>query len=721
MSFRKLYLLLATLLVIWGSGINQASASPVLIKLQLKEQSDYQKAEALNVSAYHRFDNLFIAEFKKSELKVLQDVGLSYEIIDEEPWTECYYVISESPRCEKVDLSQYGKILLQSENLHFLKISDQGAQNLAGKGYNIIKVFRHDIPLKYKCVPEELRKPVGYDPGIDSLLSLISVDSLYAWTLRMQNFQTRHSYSDSIHAARQWIFDKFVSFGIDSVWFHHFYHHADDYNVVATVEGTNMPDIVIVVGGHYDSAVYGTGTNPYVWAPGADDNASGTVATMEIARIITQNPLPVTVIFIAFGQEEQGLIGSYHFAEYLYDQETYLELMLNADMIGHSVDADTDVAVKGASSAIHFVEIMMDMANTYTYLKPYYGGQSWSSDNYSFYQWGYDALRAQEGDFFGAIHTNYDIVDSLDFEYMREVVKMELATLITAASPYSVEGPWLIYRSHQIDDSGGNANAVINPGETNIGILVTVKNYGSETAYGASGTLRTDDDFVFVKDSIQYFPEILPRMTAQNTELYLFDVDPSCPDSHQIIFELEFTDDSTTWIAHFQEIVADTDFTISATPLTEMVQGDSACIVLIATSVGGFGSQVDLVVSGLPPGVTGVWNPGELVPPDTSSLTIYTTTDAPGGIHPIAISATGGGITHEIPLSCVILMRGDANGDGEITIADAVYLIRYLFQGGSSPEPIQIGDANCNSEVNIVDVVYLINYIFRGGPPPNCE
>ena len=77
---------------------------------------------------------------------------------------------------------------------------------------------------------------------------------------------------------------------------------------------------------------------------------------------------------------------------------------------------------------------MMDMANTYTYLNPYYSGQSSGSDHYSFYQWGYDAIFAAEGDFFyGGWHKNYDTVDSLDFDYMKEVVKMCLATAFTVA------------------------------------------------------------------------------------------------------------------------------------------------------------------------------------------------------------------------------------------------------------------------------------------------
>lgn len=63
---------------------------------------------------------------------------------------------------------------------------------------------------------------------------------------------------------------------------------------------------------------------------------------------------------------------------------------------------------------------------------------------------------------------------------------------------------------------------------------------------------------------------------------------------------------------------------------------------------------------------------------------------------------------------------GNANGDAAINISDAVYLIAYIFAGGSapSPHPVGSGDANCSRSVNISDVVYIINYIFSGGPAP---
>jgi hypothetical protein len=64
---------------------------------------------------------------------------------------------------------------------------------------------------------------------------------------------------------------------------------------------------------------------------------------------------------------------------------------------------------------------------------------------------------------------------------------------------------------------------------------------------------------------------------------------------------------------------------------------------------------------------------------------------------------------------------GDANGDCNVSLSDIVYLISYLFKGGSVPLPIQgAGDANCDGNVSLSDIVYLINYLFKGGAPPCC-
>jgi hypothetical protein len=66
----------------------------------------------------------------------------------------------------------------------------------------------------------------------------------------------------------------------------------------------------------------------------------------------------------------------------------------------------------------------------------------------------------------------------------------------------------------------------------------------------------------------------------------------------------------------------------------------------------------------------------------------------------------------------VQFLRGDANGNDTLSLADIVYLINYLFKFGPAPELIQSGDVNCDGKVSLSDIVYLINYLFKFGPAP---
>jgi 6-phosphogluconolactonase (cycloisomerase 2 family) len=68
----------------------------------------------------------------------------------------------------------------------------------------------------------------------------------------------------------------------------------------------------------------------------------------------------------------------------------------------------------------------------------------------------------------------------------------------------------------------------------------------------------------------------------------------------------------------------------------------------------------------------------------------------------------------------IYFIRGDANGSGSADLADAVYIVNWLFIGGTPPDPMAAGDANCSGGVDLADAVYIVNYLFIGGPPP-CE
>jgi hypothetical protein len=63
---------------------------------------------------------------------------------------------------------------------------------------------------------------------------------------------------------------------------------------------------------------------------------------------------------------------------------------------------------------------------------------------------------------------------------------------------------------------------------------------------------------------------------------------------------------------------------------------------------------------------------------------------------------------------------GDCDSSGGIDIDDVVFLIAFVFQGGSSPDPADAGDVDCSASIDIDDIVYLISYVFTGGPAP-CD
>lgn len=63
---------------------------------------------------------------------------------------------------------------------------------------------------------------------------------------------------------------------------------------------------------------------------------------------------------------------------------------------------------------------------------------------------------------------------------------------------------------------------------------------------------------------------------------------------------------------------------------------------------------------------------------------------------------------------------GDANGDNEVNIGDAVFIVNLVFKNGPEPNPYLAADTNCDGEVNVGDAVFLVNHIFKGWPAPGC-
>jgi Zn-dependent M28 family amino/carboxypeptidase len=109
-------------------------------------------------------------------------------------------------------------------------------------------------------------------------------------------------------------------------------------NIVATLKGTQTESVnrVYVVSGHYDS-MCSSPTDAKCDAPGANDDASGTAAVLEMARVMAKYKFDATIVFMTVPGEEQGLFGATHFAEEAKKSNVDIEAMFTNDIIGSSV------------------------------------------------------------------------------------------------------------------------------------------------------------------------------------------------------------------------------------------------------------------------------------------------------------------------------------------------------------------------------------------------
>jgi len=278
---------------------------------------------------------------------------------------------------------------------------------------------------------------------IQSVLATISTDSLHSYIQRLQNFGTRFMLAPNRREVAEWIRLKFASFGYENAhldsfqceeewpWYSGNYVTTWQYNVIATLEGTQTPDEIYVMGAHHD-AILNQG-NPILAAPGADDNASGVAAALEMARVLKNykyQPLS-SIMFATFAAEELGLIGSFDLAERLANQNADIKLMLNNDMIS-TIQSGNDWLFNFSDYGVNWIEpLVEEIAENYSTLTPYRDNSMQNySDSYSFDYYGYPAIFFAEYEFSPFYHTTNDLIGNCDMDYCAEITKLSGAILM---------------------------------------------------------------------------------------------------------------------------------------------------------------------------------------------------------------------------------------------------------------------------------------------------
>ena len=199
------------------------------------------------------------------------------------------------------------------------------------------------------------------DPTVQKIVAEISPDRIAAIVKTLVGFETRGNYSDpnqktrGIGAARRWIFGQFHGYGqrLEVSYDTGKKGTTDVVSVIAVLPGTAQPKKRIIVSAHYDSVnLRATGDKAAeAPAPGADDDASGIAVVLELARVMSQYHFRKTIVFIAFGGEEIGLVGSSHYAARAKAGNEQIEAVFNNDIVGANVVGITHDDIYGTDDA----------------------------------------------------------------------------------------------------------------------------------------------------------------------------------------------------------------------------------------------------------------------------------------------------------------------------------------------------------------------------------
>jgi hypothetical protein len=161
------------------------------------------------------------------------------------------------------------------------------------------------------------------NPWIQPIVQSVSGDSIFATIADLQPMDRVNANNSMVPA--DYLKQRLLSYRMDTV-FYHYYKANTPPNVVAIRYGTVKPNEFWVMGGHYDAVVPGAG---------ADDNASGTAAVIEMARVIKEYEIEKSLILILFSAEEVGLWGSTAFVDSAVNHFN-IAGMINLDMIAYS-------------------------------------------------------------------------------------------------------------------------------------------------------------------------------------------------------------------------------------------------------------------------------------------------------------------------------------------------------------------------------------------------
>ena len=410
-----------------------------LVYVNLGSSDDLTRFASTQLPMYAMLDGGLLTGTDQVGQRTLSAAGLTFRVVDPELHTGSYYLAESRSSRPAPDFAAYGTVLLRTTNGVLLRMDPSQIDALTQAGAELQRISLTPKPLLKTQSEQIFPEVVDPDPLIQGMMDQVTETQVYTYDRQLAGelpvwvdgalytIPTRYTYSNTpIQKTTHYVYQHMQDLGLGVEY--HQWGGATYPNVIGEIPGLVNPDDIFIIGAHIDD-VQGT--------PGADDNASGSVATLLAADILSQYQWGCTLRFAFWTGEEQGLLGSQVYAQRSYNLGENIIGYLNLDMIAWNTIGSAPYITLAYSTAIppsyQLAQLFTDVIDIYNInLLTNYAPNMWGSDHNSFWDYGFTSILAIEDDvtpdFNPYYHSPQDTPAHTDPAYFTNFVKASIAT-----------------------------------------------------------------------------------------------------------------------------------------------------------------------------------------------------------------------------------------------------------------------------------------------------
>lgn len=444
--------LLAPAAVSAYGGPDQPDPS-ALVLVTVADQEALARFLATGVPAYARLagdqGEQLLAGADAAGLSRLQQAGLPARLLDADTTGATYYVVYPAPGSTSRGWARYGRVLLDDGRQVVLRTTPDRMRQFGGEQAEVMQVTPDAKPLQRQAAtPAAGVVPAvdAPDPFVQAMIDQVDTDVIYQytgdlsgeWAVTVEGapytITTRNTLSGTpVQKATQYVGEHLAALGLPVEY--HTWAPNKPPNVIGERTGAVTPGDIFLVGGHVDD-MPSSGR-----APGADDNASGSVGVLVAADILSQYEWGCTLRFALWTGEEQGLLGSNAYAQRAANRNENIRGVLNLDMIAWNTAGSPRTidlhANANLPATLDLAQLFADVITVYAIdLAPQIiPNGTTASDHASFWNYGYTAILGIEdyvgspNDFNPYYHTSNDTLARLDMSYYTAFVRAAVGAM----------------------------------------------------------------------------------------------------------------------------------------------------------------------------------------------------------------------------------------------------------------------------------------------------